>query len=132
MRFLIGILILGLATEAAASCPAKPQKGLKTLVDGSTVLSYRAMPSPVDVGEVFAVEVFACLGESTTPVRLNLDANMPAHGHGMNYRLSERVLGPGHSMFEGLLFHMPGAWRLSFHVTASDHTGILTDVIKLD
>ena len=132
MRFLIGILILGLATQAFARCPVNPREGLKTLVDGTLVLTYRTTSSPVEVGEVFSVEVFACLGGSTTPVTLNLDANMPAHGHGMNYRVSGHVLGPGHSIFEGLLFHMPGEWALSFYIKDSDHSRKLTDVINVD
>ena len=62
----------------------------------------------------------ACIGPGTAPRRIRIDARMPAHGHGMNYKPSERKLGPGHSRFEGLVFHMPGRWEISFDIFGAD------------
>ena len=50
------------------------------------------------------------------PRRIRVDARMPAHGHGMNYTPTEKNLGPGHARFEGLVFHMPGHWEISFDI----------------
>jgi hypothetical protein len=50
---------------------------------------------------------------------MRVDATMPEHGHGMNYRASLAPLGNGHWRAEGLLFHMPGRWALLLDVQAS-------------
>ena len=39
---------------------------------------------------------------------------MPAHRHGMNYRATVSTLSPGVYRAEGLMFHMPGRWRVIF------------------
>src|SRR5207244_3460995 len=39
--------------------------------------------------------------------------------HGMNYRPTLAAKGGGRYVAEGLMFHMPGRWELSFDVDAS-------------
>ncbi len=48
------------------------------------------------------------------PVELEIDAGMKAHNHGMNVNPQIKALGNGQFKVEGLLFHMPGDWFLSF------------------
>ncbi|HUT48230.1 MAG TPA: hypothetical protein VM325_02730 [Alphaproteobacteria bacterium] len=83
-------------------------------------LGYRIVGGAVKVGAPFTIDVAACIGPGTAPRRIRIDARMPAHGHGMNYKPSERKLGPGHSRFEGLVFHMPGRWEISFDIFGAD------------
>jgi hypothetical protein len=65
----------------------------------------------------FAVEVVACPAPGAPPLTdLRLDARMPAHGHGMNYRPTVTRISPEHLRFEGLMLHMPGHWELTFEV----------------
>ena len=67
------------------------------------------------MGQFFAVEVVACGAPDLEPVgRIDIDATMPAHGHGMNYRPAAAQAGPGHYRFTGLMLHMPGTWRVTF------------------
>ena len=42
--------------------------------------------------------------------------SMPDHQHGMNYRPTVAAAGDGRFAARGLMFHMPGAWELSFDV----------------
>ena len=46
-----------------------------------------------------------------------IDAHMPAHGHGMNYRPTATRDAPGRFRFTGLMLHMPGTWRLTFDLS---------------
>jgi len=79
------------------------------------VLSYRTLPAKIVVGEQFVLELAACPKAGTAlPARVKLDAHMPEHKHGMNYRPSLEVLGSGRYSSEGWLFHMPGRWEFTF------------------
>ncbi len=74
-------------------------------------------PWPVPVGQHVALDILLCAAPgSPLPQGLQVDAEMPAHRHGMNYRATVRPLGGGRFVAEGLLFHMPGRWRLLFDV----------------
>lgn len=99
----------------AAPCP-KDDLGAsaKRVTEGRTAVAYRTIPEKIEVGKPFAVEVVACHDGKTAPSRMQIDAGMPMHGHGMNYTPSEKKIAPGHSVFEGLVFHMPGQWSITF------------------
>jgi hypothetical protein len=43
---------------------------------------------------------------------VEVDAEMPTHRHGMNYRPRLTVLAPGLARADALMLHMPGPWRL--------------------
>jgi len=68
-----------------------------------------AEPS-IKVSEPFALAITLC--GAGTPVLVRVDAGMPAHRHGMNYRPSLSAVGPGVWRAEGMVFHMPGAWEV--------------------
>ena len=81
---------------------------------GGTVV-FAPRPWPVPVGRLFALDIAVCPTAGTAlPASLRVDADMPAHRHGMNYRPSVTALGNGRFVAEGLMFHMPGRWRLQF------------------
>jgi cytochrome c peroxidase len=79
----------------------------------SYVLSYRAAP---EVGKHFSVDVAACAKKGPPPKTLKIDAQMPEHRHGMNYRPEVKQLAPGRWQASGLMFHMPGKWQFLFVV----------------
>jgi hypothetical protein len=82
-------------------------------------LAYVPQPAPLASGRHFGLDIVVCPRAGTPlPVALRVDADMPAHRHGMNYRATVRVLGDGRYRAEGLMLHMPGRWRLLFDVSA--------------
>ncbi len=65
------------------------------------------------VGEFTLLEIHFCLDDQPLSVEsLEVNADMPAHGHGMNYQTQVVTQGKGKYLVEGLLFHMPGEWRI--------------------
>ena len=78
-------------------------------------LSYRTLPEKIAVGQHFVLELAICPKQGRTlPERILLDAHMPEHRHGMNYRTKVTPRGAGRYSSEGWLFHMPGRWEFRF------------------
>jgi len=78
-------------------------------------LSFRTEPARLEVGSHFAVLYGVCpKAGAAQPARMGVDAWMPEHRHGMNYKASVTALGGGRFRAEGLLLHMPGRWELLF------------------
>jgi hypothetical protein len=123
-----------LAFSTAAFAQADPcSSGDATLraQAGSHAVRFRMVPQPA-VGRHFAV-VFAVCGAAgvAKPDSISVDARMPAHGHGMNYRPTITALDDGRYRADGLMFHMPGRWELSFVVReggASEHITYMFDL----
>lgn len=82
---------------------------------------------PIRVGRHFVIAVQLCPADA---VLLRVDAVMPEHGHGMNYRPSVTALpGEGRWRAEGLLLQMPGLWELRLDVQAAGHSERLRQTI---
>ena len=115
-----------------ASCPttlAKPTVSADNtatamlrsgLITGPGVdIAWRAQPQPIAIGKPFSVEFEVCpRGASTAIDRLQVDAWMPEHQHGMNYRPSLTGRPTTLMRADGLVFHMPGRWQLVFEMQA--------------
>jgi hypothetical protein len=117
-------LLCCVAWSAAAACPL-PAPALQ---QGAVQAAWKVEGAPITVGRHFAIEVQLCPADA---VLARVDATMPAHRHGMNYRPSLKRLGDGRWRAEGLMFHMPGAWELRLDVQAAGRTETLLDAIKL-
>jgi YtkA-like len=108
-----------LLMAAAAALPDRAwacttEQGFHRLTTTEAEVAYRFDPPTLKVGQFFAAEVIACRAPGGEPVReVLIDATMPAHGHGMNYRPSSIRTGDGHYRFTGLMLHMPGAWQIT-------------------
>jgi hypothetical protein len=102
------------AVPPAMACGADPARPDR-LVATAPGLALAIVPElwPIPVGQHFAVELTLCAGHpgATWPGLMSLDADMPLHRHGMNYRASIEPLGAGRYRARGLMFHMPGRWR---------------------
>ena len=101
---------------AALACELPP--GLRLDTERLEV-AYRTIPAKIEVGRPFVLELAVCPKQGA-PVteRVKLDAHMPEHRHGMNYRTKVDGLGPGRFRSEGWLFHMPGRWEFVFDIGA--------------
>ena len=84
--------------------------------DGARVL-FVPRPAPVPVGRHFQIDFVVCNGDAVrSDASVRVDADMPAHRHGMNYRAAVSALARGVQRADGLMFHMPGTWRVIFDV----------------
>ncbi len=89
------------------------------------VVAWR-VPAPVPLAQFFTLELAACARDGNEVKAPRVDATMPQHGHGMNYRPTVESLGDGRFRASGLLLHMPGRWQLSFVVGGETLRAALT------
>lgn len=117
-----------LAALPAAACPPAPADG-RTITGEGVTAAWRVADAPaIEVARHFALLVRVCPAEAQL---VAVDATMPAHRHGMNYRPSLHPLGDGRWRVEGLLFHMSGAWELRLDLRAAGRTQVLRQAIEL-
>jgi hypothetical protein len=131
---LVGLLLLPATAPSTEACEstAGPNGGAR--IEGREhVVVFRTRPPRVAVGEFFSVEAMVCLrGSRLAPTALRVDAVMPEHRHGMNYRATVSAQGQGRYVAEGLLFHMPGRWQLLFDVATGSRTERLVSDLVLE
>ena len=115
----------------AAACPSA-DAGFRRLASAEAEVAYRWDPEQLKVGRFFIAEVVACRSPDGGPVSdIRIDATMPAHGHGMNYRPAATRTAPGHYKFTGLMLHMPGTWRFTIDLLQGAKRTRLTEDISL-
>jgi hypothetical protein len=126
---LLGVL---LATPAWADCALDLGRGTGWVVfSDHYLMAFRTDPLRIEVSEPFALVVNVCTRRGGPAELLAVDANIPEHRHGMNYRAAIVAKGDGRFRAEGLLFHMPGRWEITFDVRAGDDSERLTHDIIL-
>ena len=119
MRARLALALLtaaGPAFAAGSDCGnTLPTAGRQQTAGAGHVVAWSPSRWPIPVGQHFSVQVQICPDAGKAlPTALRVDADMPAHRHGMNYRTTVKDLGQGRFQAEGLLFHMPGRWRVRF------------------
>ncbi len=112
MKF-FGAVLLALccvvpAAQAQTGCAA-PAPEAQVLREAGVQVQWQARPAVITVGKHFALEITVCPASAELS---RVDASMPEHRHGMNYRPSLKPLGGGRWRAEGLLWHMSGRWEL--------------------
>jgi len=111
------VALLSTPTLAAANCPIDAPMAAA----GDYQLSYTLTPALPTVGQPFQMTIEAC-GPANAPYTgpILVDADMPAHRHGMNYKPTVISTLPGTYVAEGFLLHMPGDWRFKFRLAGAD------------
>jgi hypothetical protein len=129
VRAALGALLLVGVAAAAEACEVPADFTPRGRVEApGVVVVFRTVPSTIEIGRHFAVDTIVC-GDGAAPILTRVDATMPEHRHGMNYRPTLAPKGGGRYLAEGLMFHMPGRWELSFDVeTGGRRTKLATDV----
>ncbi|TXR54191.1 FixH family protein [Reinekea thalattae] len=110
-------LMTAFATGHALACDFSQYNLASPSGTNKLTLGYQVSESALAVDQHFSLQVLIC--ENDTPVSdatLRVDATMPAHRHGMNYRPAVTSLGQGEYQVDGLLFHMAGHWQMVFDV----------------
>ena len=89
--------------------------------DGTYQLVFSPEPQAIPLNEMFSLDIHVYDGADRRPVsgdvRLDVDAGMPEHRHGMTTRPRVTPTGGGAFTADGLLFHMPGFWEIYFDIT---------------
>jgi hypothetical protein len=116
-----------LPAPAWAACPPAAADG-KLLGGGGVQVAWRVDGAPIVNGQHFALLLQVCPADARL---LKVDAGMPEHRHGMNYRPSLKALGDGRWRADGLMFHMSGRWELVFDVEAGPRRERLVDLVVL-
>jgi len=94
------------------------------------LLGFRTEPASPRPGKFFTIEISVCPQAGVpAPETLAVDAVMPEHGHGMNYKAQVSAQTLDRYTAAGLMFHMPGRWELLFDVRSGDSTDRLTRAI---
>jgi len=110
-------LLLAAGAAQAACGDALPAAERQRIESPGLTLAFAPSPAPVPLGRPFTLAIQLCPAPGQPlPERLTVDAEMPAHRHGMNYRPTVTAQGHGRFLAEGLMFHMPGHWRLWFEI----------------
>jgi hypothetical protein len=119
---------------AAAETCGDGLAGAPSTIQGSRyAVAYVTVPPRIVMGEHFVVEFAVCPYRGAPPPQsVRVDATMPEHRHGMNYRPGVIALGQGMHRAEGLLFHMRGRWELAFDVGDSGGSERLVNSIVLE
>jgi hypothetical protein len=111
-----GLCLLATAPTFAAVCGESLPQATRQIVTGSGYqIAFAPSRVPIEVSKHFEVSLEVCPeAGNTMPDTVRVDADMPAHRHGMNYRTAVKALGGGRFTADGLMFHMPGQWRFIF------------------
>lgn len=111
----------------AAACTLGAADGHR-IADGPVQLAWRSEAGGIAVGQPFVLLMTVCPADAQLR---RVDATMPAHRHGMNYRASLQPLGGGRWRAEGLLWHMAGHWELLIEVQAAGQLHTLRQSVTL-
>ncbi len=141
----IAALVAGASSLAvAAPTCGSDLRGAQALESAGYVVAYRTQPPKIEVGKHFSLDIVACAkGGAPAPDNVAVDAFMPEHGHGMNYKAvvkssgtakAAKPLAKSGARFraDGLMLHMPGRWDLYFDVQSAGTTERLTRSIVLE
>jgi len=118
-------LLLALLAPAAQACEL-PGGAAQSVKSQTYTVLYRT--APLRVGEHFAVEFAVC----PAPESVRVDAWMPDHRHGMNYKPTVAARGSGRYRAEGLMFHMAGRWEFVFELRSGGKTERLVHSVRLE
>lgn len=122
-------LIAGLTLLSGAALACDRPAGWRTAakIDGKTWTAWwQPNPTAIPVGAHFTIRFRLC-GPAVRTVKVR--GWMPDHRHGMNYRPSVSMNGTAGTA-KGLLFHMPGRWRLTFDVAgAGKREKLVTEMV---
>ena len=132
MRSLALVLSLVLALPAWADCPLDLGRGTGWVVfSDHYMIAFRPEPMRIEVGEPFALLFNVCTKNGNPAELVAVEATMPEHKHGMNYRPTIVAAGDGRYRAEGMVFHMPGRWEVAMDVRAGEESERLSHEIIL-
>jgi hypothetical protein len=126
LRAVVLALVLaftGMAFPAWADCPLDLGRGTGLVVfSDHYMVAFRPEPMRIEIGEPFSLLFNVCTKNDKPAELIAVDAQMPEHKHGMNYRPTIVSMSDGRYRVEGMVFHMPGRWEISIDVRAGEES----------
>jgi len=127
MRRWLVLLSSVISAPAWADCPLDLGHGTGIVVYSDLyMLALRPDPLRLEVGLPFSLLMNVCTKRDEPAELVGVGATMPEHRHGMNYATTVKAMGEGRYRVDGLLFHMPGNWEVTFDVRAGGEVQRLT------
>jgi hypothetical protein len=128
----LALALLSTATHPDDDCSAALKAATPWIAAADGVrIAFVARPLPVPVGRHFEIDFAVCGAALRSGATIAIDADMPAHRHGMNYRTRVETLPGGVYRAHGLMFHMPGTWRVIFDLPLEGRTLRVTREIEV-
>jgi len=116
-RSAIGVVMIGCTGVVLACEPPLHGANVQRIEGARYVLTWRPTPAPIRPSELLTLEVGVCARDGQPrPATLRVDATMPEHNHGMNYRPSVTPKGTDRFAIDGMMLHMVGRWEIVFDV----------------
>ncbi len=129
----IACTAIAIAIDAAAACGERVAGATRRLADANYEIVFASTPGPIETGKHFSLDFAVCpIGAATVPQAVRVDAVMPEHRHGMNYRPVVVAKGDGTYRADGLMLHMPGRWEIRFDVVTAAGTRRLVAATLLE
>ncbi len=101
----------------------------KTILKSQNYSVHLEPTKTIQVGDAVSIKMTFC-GDTAPNTSLSLDATMPAHGHGTNYKhehsIEARSANTVQYLVEGVVLHMPGQWQWEVEVRAGGARETLT------
>lgn len=107
----VGFVLIADSAMACANGSEWQQMAAETTDSGE--VSIRIANGTVPLNRPFRIEIAACTANGKPLKNFKVNATMPAHQHGMNYRPVLSKSDDGIFVADGLVFHMPGIWRIT-------------------
>lgn len=128
MLLLLGLFGCGEPSENNNNNPQRDLSLTQTTEDGVFTLQYGEFTdqegkayTSIPMNEYFEFILTITPKDSTKTLKTpTIAAEMPDHGHGMNTKPVIEDLGDGKYRVKGMLFHMPGWWKLSIKDFSGD------------
>lgn len=123
------VVALACCTSLAYAC-GESLSSPRIVDNAHYVVAFATTPNPIPFAEHFVVDFEVCPRAARAYDSVRIDAAMPEHRHGMNYRPVIDRRGGNVYRAEGLLFHMRGRWEIAFDVvTGSDVERVAASVV---
>jgi hypothetical protein len=116
MKFSIVSILFCFSQMANAACVDGKSDHRYSANSADYIVGFTPSLLPIPTSKQFNVAFEVCpLNGKPAPSGVKIDADMPAHKHGMNYkaRVSQT---PNGYLAEGMMFHMRGKWRVIFEL----------------
>jgi hypothetical protein len=121
MQFKLLVLLAVFFSQSAFATCNDGKSNLKLLASNADyAVGFTPSTMPVPVGKHFSVLFEVCAKPGLPmPKSVKIDADMPSHKHGMNYKPKVSQTADAY-LAEGLMFHMSGKWRVTFEFGQKD------------